>query len=106
MAGHDDNSFGPQYGHQFDFTLRFEHLIFTILPASLLIAAIPVLIYHYTRKPAVISRGWLLYAKLVSLSARPCHLCLQPGLIAQCIIQPNIQFLIAWHRMFVWTRDR
>lgn len=69
MAEYDDNLFGPQYGDKFDFTLRFEHIIFTILPASILITAFPVLLYQYTQKPVVIGRSWSLYAKLVSFIA-------------------------------------
>lgn len=80
MAHDDDQSFGPQYGDRFDFTLRFEHIIFTILPATVLIAAYPILLYQYTRKSIVVGRGWSLYAKLVSFSAsKPCLQLLPPS---------------------------
>lgn len=76
MGHHDDDSFGPQYGDTFDFTLRFEHIIFTIVPASILISIYPILIYQYARKPVVVGRSWSLYAKLVSLNVSRSCLCL------------------------------
>lgn len=74
MAHHGDNSFGPQYGDQFDFTLRFELIILTILPASVLLTMYPILLYHYTHKPVVVSRSWSLYVKLVSKLQHLCSL--------------------------------
>lgn len=70
MAGHEDGSFGPVYAGKFYFTLRFEHIIFTILPASILIAMYPILLYHYNHKPVVVGRSWSLYVKLVSKPPR------------------------------------
>lgn len=73
MAGHEDSSFGPVYVGKFDFTLRFEHIILTILPASILIAIYPILLYHYSHKPVVVGRSWSLHAKLVSRLQRLSH---------------------------------
>ncbi|KAK8106268.1 P-loop containing nucleoside triphosphate hydrolase protein [Apiospora kogelbergensis] len=38
----------------FDFTLSFEQYIFTILPASALLIAAPLRIFHLRRLPAVV----------------------------------------------------
>lgn len=61
-----DNSFGPQLGSQFDFTLLFEDSILTILPAGLFIAVTPFFFLHYLKLPIYISSGLLLWTKLVS----------------------------------------
>ncbi|OAA39066.1 ABC transporter, transmembrane domain, type 1 [Metarhizium rileyi] len=63
-----DDSFGPQLGSQFDFTLLFEHGILTILPASLCIVVAPFYIFHYFRAPVCVSTGVLLWAKLAVLA--------------------------------------
>lgn len=60
-----DNAFGPQLPLHFDFTLLFEHAIFTILPSSLLIAASPLYLYRLVRKPVCVRSGLLLWTKLV-----------------------------------------
>lgn len=67
MANHtaDDNSFGPQYGTSFDFTLLFESIIFTIIPTVLFIGASPFHILHYHSKPPVAARNGLLWSKMV-----------------------------------------
>lgn len=64
-SGHH-NTFGPQLGAQFDFTLLFEDTILTILPASLLIATCPLYILHYLKQPVYVSGGFVLWTKLVS----------------------------------------
>lgn len=69
MSHHGYNSPGPQNHDAFGFTLQFEHILFTIIPAAILIATYPVLVYRYTRKPVIANSDWFLYAKLVSLHA-------------------------------------
>jgi hypothetical protein len=69
-----DNTFGPYAGRScrggFDFTLYFEEGILIILPAALLIAAVPFRIYNLVqRKKKVVEGGSLLTAKLVSFTS-------------------------------------
>ena len=61
----NDNSFGPQYGNSFDFTLLFDHSMFTIVPTALLITACPLYIYFRRRDPLQVERGRLFWAKMV-----------------------------------------
>lgn len=62
----DDDSFGPQLGSHFDFTLLFEHAVLTILPTSLCIVASPFYIVRYAKSPVCVASSLLLWAKLVS----------------------------------------
>lgn len=64
-----DITFGPQYGHHFDFTLLFESAILTILPTTLLLAICPFHLIHYKRQKVRSGRSALLYLKLVRQTA-------------------------------------
>lgn len=44
-----DRAFGPQYNSESDFTLTFEHLVLTIIPASLLVLVTPFNLRRYLR---------------------------------------------------------
>ncbi|KAJ3494104.1 hypothetical protein NLG97_g4290 [Lecanicillium saksenae] len=60
----DDDSFGPRLAGHFDFTLRFEHGFFQVLPASVMILMIPYFIRLVLKSPAVARAGVLLSLKL------------------------------------------
>ena len=60
-----DDSFGPQLGSKFDFTLLFDHTILSILPSGLMILLAPLFIFYYRRKPEVILPSALLWFKMV-----------------------------------------
>lgn len=62
-----DNSFGPQYGSTFDFTLLFNDAILTIVPTALLISACPFYIYAKRQRAVKVERGGVFWAKLVCL---------------------------------------
>ncbi len=66
-AAGNDETFGPQYGSWFDFTLRFEQSALGILPTGLLVAAAPLFFYVYKRGPAYARAGTTLWIKLVRL---------------------------------------
>ena len=61
----NDNSFGPQYGSAFDFTLLFNDAILTIVPTALLITACPFYIYAKRQDAVKVERGGVFWAKLV-----------------------------------------
>lgn len=63
-----DVSFGPRFHHRFDFTLKFEHTILSILPSALLILALPVFFWTWYRTAVRCRAGLLLVLKAVSLS--------------------------------------
>lgn len=70
----NDGVFGPQYGDSFDFTMVFDNIIFTILPASLMIGACPIYVAWYYDRVFVTSKKNLLWVKLVrilSLNSQP-----------------------------------
>ncbi|EFZ03270.2 ABC transporter, transmembrane domain, type 1 [Metarhizium robertsii ARSEF 23] len=67
-ADGDDDSFGPQLGSHFDFTLLFEHAVLTILPTSLCIVASPFYIVRYAKSPVCVASSLLLWAKLAVLA--------------------------------------
>lgn len=75
-----DAAFGPEFKHKFDFTLEFEHAILTIGPAAFLLLAVPILLLRFRRHPTVISPGWLLWLKLVSLELRMLPVCTDLGI--------------------------
>ncbi len=66
-----DDSFGPQLGDHFDFTVRFEHILMSILPSVLFILVAPVFVRRYFKWPAYTDWDALLGAKLVRLGRRP-----------------------------------
>lgn len=49
----------------FDFTLKFEQTILTILPSALAIAATPLFVYYYVRNPIYVRENTLQRSKLV-----------------------------------------
>jgi hypothetical protein len=66
-----DDSFGPTVKVQscrdgFDFTLLFEESIFTILPAALLLCAVPLRFWSIYRRPDAVKGSLLRIFKLVS----------------------------------------
>lgn len=62
-----DDTFGPQAGTYFDFTLYFEHSILTILPASIFLLVCPLYMFRFLRRPVSFKHGLLLWTKLVGL---------------------------------------
>ncbi|KAH8198816.1 hypothetical protein TruAng_007039 [Truncatella angustata] len=60
-----DDTFGPQIGTRFDFTLFFEHTILTSLPASLLLFVCPLYLTRFLRRPVFFKHGLLLWTKLI-----------------------------------------
>jgi len=69
-----DDTFGPQVGTSFDFTLFFEHTILTSLPASLLLLVCPLYLTRFLRRPVCFKHGLLLWTKLVRLLPFNCFL--------------------------------
>lgn len=63
----NDNSFGPQLGSKFDFTLLFEHAILTLVPTVLLIAACPFYVCFKRNDKIQVKRGKLFWGKVVSI---------------------------------------
>lgn len=63
-----DASFGPHFKGRFDFTLRFEHLILTILPMIILILLTPIYLHRLSLRTLTRS-GYLLYVKLSIIGA-------------------------------------
>ncbi|KAJ6783517.1 hypothetical protein PWT90_02048 [Aphanocladium album] len=59
-----DDSFGPRLFGHFDFTLLFEHSIFEIAPAALIIFVVPFYIYTICKGTPRVRFGTLLWAKL------------------------------------------
>lgn len=64
-----DNSFGPRLTGHFDFTLYFEHTLFHIVPAVVIILATPYYIHKIFRGTSIVRPGVLLCAKLVVAAA-------------------------------------
>lgn len=64
----DDESFGPAVRGcrgDFDFTIKFERIFFSLIPAPVFIAFALARIVHLTRKPVIVSGRLLRVAKLV-----------------------------------------
>lgn len=61
----DDGTFGPQYGQEFDFTMVFNNIILTIIPAVLIIVASPMYGMASRGKSPVTSKRGPLFRKLV-----------------------------------------
>ncbi|KAJ3497323.1 hypothetical protein NLG97_g1994 [Lecanicillium saksenae] len=58
-----DNTFGPRLLGHFDFTLLFEHTMFEIVPASILIFTLPLYVHKILTCQRLVRPGWLLWAK-------------------------------------------
>lgn len=68
-----DDSFGPTVKLEscrngFDFTLLFEESIFTILPAAVLLCAVPCRIFSIHRRPNAVKGSLLRILKLVTIA--------------------------------------
>lgn len=63
----NDHTFGPKAEGLFDFTLKFENIFMSIVPAILVILAMPLSIAHMKEKTQIIRHSNLLWTKLVSL---------------------------------------
>jgi len=70
----NDDSLGPSVRGcrgDFDFTIKFERIFLSIIPASLFVAlSIPrvVLLYHWNR---IVGATWLQFLKLVRTASQP-----------------------------------
>lgn len=56
--------------NDFDFTLRFEHLFFSVLPASIYLVVATWRVFLLRKRPAVIAGSRFQYAKLVITPTR------------------------------------
>lgn len=65
IAKGSDNSFGPQYGSSFDFTLLFNDTVLTIVPTVLLITACPFYLYYKRQRDIQVERDGAFWGKLV-----------------------------------------
>lgn len=63
--GQNDEGFGPQFGNRFDFTLKFEYLLFKIIPSGIFIVVVPFYIWACLWRPVYTRPGIVLGAKLV-----------------------------------------
>jgi len=65
-----DELFGPAVQGcrgDFDFTIKFEKIFFSLLPGSVFAAiALTRVLYLATSRPTIIGGAWLKYVKLVS----------------------------------------
>ncbi|KAJ6781136.1 hypothetical protein PWT90_04855 [Aphanocladium album] len=59
-----DGQFGPQFPGQFDFTLLFEHIMFTIVPSCCAVLAIPFYVKTALHQAKKCRPGLLLWLKL------------------------------------------
>jgi ATP-binding cassette subfamily C (CFTR/MRP) protein 1 len=62
-----DNSFGPQYCDQFDFTLLFEQTIFQILPCTLLVIIVPLRALQLRRQKVKTSTNLVKAVKIIAV---------------------------------------
>ncbi|KAF7539141.1 hypothetical protein G7Z17_g12477 [Cylindrodendrum hubeiense] len=67
-----DNAFGPMIGVEcrqgFDFTVTFEQSILVVLPASLLILAAPLRLFHLRNAPVKVAGHRLRHLKLAAIA--------------------------------------
>ena len=65
----DDILFGPTVDHgcrgDFDFTIKFEKIFFSLIPASIFVALSLTRVLYLTRQPTVVAGTVFKYAKLV-----------------------------------------
>jgi len=65
----DDEKFGPVVQgcrDDFDFTIKFEKIFFSLIPASLFIAAALCRVVYLLRRPVIVGGRVLQVAKVVS----------------------------------------
>ncbi|KAK1835744.1 P-loop containing nucleoside triphosphate hydrolase protein [Podospora conica] len=64
----DDILFGPTVDHDcrgdFDFTIKFEKIFFSLIPASIFVALSLTRVLYLTRQATVVAGTWFKYAKL------------------------------------------
>lgn len=58
-----DSTFGPRLLGHFDFTLLFEHTIFEIVPALILLFTLPFYVHKILTGRRLVRRGWIFWAK-------------------------------------------
>lgn len=63
-----DDSFGPQYCDDFDFTLVFEQSFFQIAPCALLLFALPIRASQLRRQEAKCAKSWTRLGKQAIIS--------------------------------------
>jgi len=63
-----DDSFGPQYCDDFDFTLVFEQSFFQIAPCALLLLALPIRASQLRRQETKCARSWTRLGKQAIIS--------------------------------------
>lgn len=61
----NNTTFGYELGSFFDYSIVFDHALFTELPNILMIGACPIYIFWYHDQPFVTSKKSLLIVKLV-----------------------------------------
>lgn len=62
-----DGTFGPQHGQEFDFTMVFNNIILTIIPAALITVACPLYGLASAGKSPMTAKKAPLFRKLVCL---------------------------------------
>ncbi|CEJ86129.1 hypothetical protein VHEMI04016 [[Torrubiella] hemipterigena] len=60
----EDKTFGPQVSYHFDFTLYFEQIFFTLVPACIFICCMPHYVLRVRQGTKVVRAGYLFWAKL------------------------------------------
>lgn len=63
-----DNTFGPQYCNEFDFTLLFEQTVFQIAPCALLMLTLPLRAFQLRRRKVKTSRDGAWAVKGIALA--------------------------------------
>jgi len=63
-----DDTFGPQYCDDFDFTLVFEQSFFQIAPCALLLLALPIRASQLRRQQTKCARSWVRLGKQAIIS--------------------------------------
>lgn len=63
-----DDSFGPQYCDDFDFTLVFEQSLFQIAPCALLLLVLPIRASQLRRQETKCARSWARRSKQAIIS--------------------------------------
>ncbi|XWW92334.1 hypothetical protein V2A60_000257 [Cordyceps javanica] len=69
MAAIADQEFWPAHRQLFDFTFKFEEIVFGLLLSSCVLVLALWLCWSYTRRPACVRQNALLYAKLAFVAA-------------------------------------
>lgn len=67
----NDGTLGRKFDSWFDFTLSFEDVVFSIVPASIFVCCLPHYVLKARRSAKVARAGYLFWAKLVSVLDHP-----------------------------------